>query len=89
MYSTAGYPAAQSTAHGYTQSSQAYGAQAYDGAPAAAAAAAAPAASQSYGSQPGYTAQSAYPAYGQQPAPAAPQRCVAICKERSLLIPQM
>nr|XP_057925686.1 RNA-binding protein EWS-like isoform X2 [Doryrhamphus excisus] len=73
----AGYPAAQSTAHGYTQSSQGYGAQAYDGNPAAAAAAAAvaaaPAASQSYGSQPGYSAQSAYPAYGQQPAPTAPQ----------------
>lgn len=70
---TAGYPATQSTTHNYSQSTQGYGASGYDSTPAAAAA---PAASQSYGSQPGYTAQSAYPGYGQQAAPTAPQRCV-------------
>lgn len=69
----AGYPAAQSTTHNYSQSTQGYGASAYESTPAAAAA---PAASQSYGSQPGYTAQSAYPGYGQQAAPTAPQRYV-------------
>lgn len=67
---TAGYPAAQSTTHSYSQSAQGYGASGYESTPAAAA----PAASQSYGSQPGYTAQSAYPGYGQQAAPTAPQR---------------
>lgn len=67
---TAGYPAAQST--GYSQTAQGYGASGYDSTTAAAATAAAP--SQSYGSQPGYTAQSAYPGYGQQAAPSAPQR---------------
>lgn len=67
----AGYPAAQSTTHNYSQSTQGYGASAYESTPAAAAA---PTASQSYGSQPGYTAQSAYPGYGQQAAPTAPQR---------------
>lgn len=69
----AGYPAAQSTSHSYSQSTQGYGASGYESTPAAAAA---PAASQSYGSQPGYTAQSAYPGYGQQAAPTAPQRYV-------------
>ena len=73
---TAGYPAAQSTTHGYSQSAQGYGASGYDSTPAAAAAT--PAASQSYGSQPGYTAQSAYPGYGQQAAPTAPQRYVSV-----------
>lgn len=71
IFTAAGYPAAQSTAHSYSQSTQGYGASGYDSTPAAATA---PAASQSYGSQPGYTAQSAYPGYGQQAAPAAPQR---------------
>lgn len=74
VFSTAGYPAAQSTTHSYSQSTQAYGASGYDSTPAAAA----PAASQSYGSQPGYTAQSAYPGYGQQAAPTAPQRYVPL-----------
>lgn len=68
----AGYPAAQSTTHGYSQTAQGYGASGYESTPAAAATAPAP--SQSYGSQPGYTAQSAYPGYGQQAAPSAPQR---------------
>lgn len=71
---TAGYPAAQSTTHSYSQSAQAYGASGYDSTPAAAA----PAASQSYSSQPGYTAQSAYPGYGQQAAPTTPQRYVVL-----------
>lgn len=74
LFSTAGYPAAQSTTHSYSQSAQGYGASGYDSTPAAAA----PAASQSYGSQPGYTAQSAYPGYGQQAAPTAPQRYVPL-----------
>lgn len=70
VFCIAGYPAAQSATHSYSQSTQGYGASGYDSTPAAAA----PAASQSYGSQPGYTAQSAYPGYGQQAAPTAPQR---------------
>lgn len=69
---TAGYPAAQSTTHSYSQSTQGYGTSGYESTPATAA----PAASQSYGSQPGYTAQSAYPGYGQQATPSAPQRYV-------------
>lgn len=73
MFWAAGYPAAQSTTHSYTQSAQGYGASSYDGTPAAATT---PAASQSYGTQPGYTAQSAYPGYGQQATPTAPQRFV-------------
>lgn len=77
LFSTAGYPAAQSTTHSYSQSAQGYGASGYDSTPAAAA----PAASQSYGSQPGYTAQSAYPGYGQQAAPTAPQRYVNFIKQ--------
>lgn len=79
---TAGYPAAQSTTHNYSQSTQGYGANAYESTPAAAAA---PAASQSYGSQPGYTAQSAYPGYGQQAAPTAPQRYVYSNLEKILV----
>lgn len=70
----AGYPAAQSTTPSYSQSTTGYGTSGYDSTPAAAAAA--PAASQSYGSQPGYTPQSAYPGYGQQAAPTTPQRYI-------------
>lgn len=70
LFLTAGYPATQASAHSYAQSAQGYGASGYESTPAAAA----PAASQSYGSQPGYTAQSTYPGYGQQAAPTAPQR---------------
>lgn len=81
----AGYPAAQSTSHSYSQSTQGYGASGYESTPAAAAAAA-PAASQSYGSQPGYTAQSAYPGYGQQAAPTAPQRCVYLLSLKEKLL---
>lgn len=69
----AGYPAAQSSTQGYSQSSQGYGASGYDTAPTAAA----PASSQSYGSQSAYTAQTAYPGYGQQAAPTAPQAYVS------------
>lgn len=82
---TAGYPAASSTTHNYSQSTQAYGASGYESTPTAAvaaAAAAAPAASQSYGSQPGYTAQSAYPGYGQQAAPTAPQRYACLLGQK-------
>lgn len=69
----AGYPAAQSSTQGYSQSTQGYGASGYDSAPSAAT----PAASQSYGSQSAYTAQTAYPGYGQQAAPTAPQAYVS------------
>uniref|UniRef100_A0A8C6U9H0 EWS RNA-binding protein 1b n=1 Tax=Neogobius melanostomus TaxID=47308 RepID=A0A8C6U9H0_9GOBI len=63
-----GYPAAQSsTAHSYSQSAQGYGTSGYDSATAT------PAAAQSYGSQSGYSAQSAYQGYGQQATPAAQQ----------------
>lgn len=69
----AGYPAAQSSTQGYSQSTQSYGASGYDTAPSAAT----PAASQSYGNQSAYTAQTSYPGYGQQAAPTAPQAYVS------------
>lgn len=69
----AGYPAAQSSTQSYSQSTQGYGASGYDTAPSAAT----PAASQSYGGQSAYTAQTAYPGYGQQAAPTAPQAYVS------------
>ncbi|CAG08482.1 unnamed protein product [Tetraodon nigroviridis] len=72
-YFAAGYPAAQSSTQGYSQSTQGYGASGYDTTPSAAT----PAASQSYGGQSAYTAQTAYPGYAQQAAPTAPQAYVS------------
>lgn len=64
----AAYGTPQAGAQGYTQPAQAYGTSGY-----ANTAATPPATQGSYGTQPGYTAQSAYSGYSQQ-ATSAPQR---------------
>lgn len=66
----AAYGTPQAGAQGYTQPAQAYGTSSYANTTAAATP---PVTQASYGTQPGYTAQSAYSGYGQQAA-SAPQR---------------
>lgn len=65
----AAYSTPQAGAQGYTQPAQAYGTSSYSSTTAAAP----PATQASYGTQPGYTTQSAYSGYG-QPAASATQR---------------
>lgn len=67
--STAAYGTPQASAQGYSQSAQGYGTSSYANSTAAAPA------QTTYGTQPGYSAQTAYPGYGQQAASAQP-RCL-------------